>query len=65
MNSVVFCEAVAIYGVIMGIILQEKMADKPHPDLMTDPALYNKALFSAFAIFWCGFAVGISNLVCG
>jgi hypothetical protein len=49
----------------MGIILQEKMADKPHPDLMTNPELYNKALFSAFAIFWCGFAVGISNLVCG
>merc|ERR1712151_730803 len=62
--SVVFCEAVAIYGVIMGIILAEKMEKEP-ANLMTDEAVYNKALFSGFSLFWTGFAVGVSNLVCG
>merc|ERR1719291_687412 len=62
--SVVFCEAVAIYGVIMGIILAEKIPDMPK-DLMTDVAKYNAALFGGFALLWTGFAVGISNLACG
>lgn len=62
--SVVFCEAVAIYGVIMGIIMSEKIQTAPE-NLMSDPAIYNQALFSGFSLFWTGFAVGVSNLVCG
>merc|ERR1711974_430992 len=62
--SVVFCEAVAIYGVIMGIILAEKL-EKPPATLMTNEDQYNQALFGGFALLWTGFAVGISNLVCG
>jgi len=62
--SVVFCEAVAIYGVIMGIILAEKL-EKPPADLMFNSELYNQALFGGFALLWTGFAVGVSNLVCG
>merc|ERR1711874_586141 len=62
--SVVFCEAVAIYGVIMGIILSEKIETSPQ-NLYSSEAIYNQALFSGFSLFWTGVAVGISNLVCG
>jgi len=61
---VVFCEAVAIYGVIMGIIMSEKIERSP-ANLYSSPEIYNQALFSGFSLFWTGFAVGVSNLVCG
>jgi V-type H+-transporting ATPase proteolipid subunit len=53
--SVIFCEAVAIYGVIMGII----MATKDEP---SDPIEYKWQGYSYFAI---GVYVGLSNLFCG
>lgn len=66
MNSVIFCEAVAIYGVIMAIIMQEKMSspdfDVYNPIYEDD---YRKALYSGYAVFWTGLSVGVSNLVCG
>jgi V-type H+-transporting ATPase proteolipid subunit len=58
--SVIFCEAVAIYGVIMGIIMVGKFTNK---DLTTDG--YNHALFSAYNLFSVGLSVGLSNLFCG
>lgn len=57
--SVIFCEAVAIYGVIIAIILLTKannlIGSKDHDD----------ALFKAFALFGSGLSVGLSNLFCG
>lgn len=57
--SVIFCEAVAIYGIIMAIIFQGKLenfaANGPVP---TD-------FFSGFSIFWAGMTVGFCNLFCG
>jgi len=61
--SVIFCEAVAIYGVIMAIIMIGKVAS---PDRLIDlDNCYTQTLFSGYALFWTGVSVGISNLVCG
>jgi V-type H+-transporting ATPase proteolipid subunit len=59
--SVIFCEAVAIYGVIMGIIMVGKMTNKD----FSSEKLYNEALFSAYNLFSVGLSVGLSNLFCG
>jgi V-type H+-transporting ATPase proteolipid subunit len=58
--SIIFCEAVAIYGVIMAIILQGKMSEAE-----ITPATKQELLYDGFAIFWTGVSVGFSNLVCG
>jgi len=58
--SVIFCEAVAIYGVIIAIILYTKAGN-----LSTLPKDHNDALFKAFALFGSGLSVGLSNLFCG
>ena len=61
--SVIFCEAVAIYGVIMAIIMIGKINS---PDTVADiPTCYTQILFSGYAMFWTGFSVGLSNLICG
>ena len=59
--SIIFCEAVAIYGVIMAIILINKLG--------TQNGRYGKdvvmTMYSGYAIFWSGITVGLSNLFCG
>lgn len=62
--SVVFCEAVAIYGVIMAILLSGKMEKEPD-NLVNNEDAYNRATFSAYALFFTGLSVGLSNLFCG
>lgn len=58
--SVIFCEAVAIYGVIMAIILQGKINESQCLD-----TTYASCAFSGYALFWTGVSVGFSNLFCG
>jgi len=60
--SVIFCEAVAIYGVIVAIILQTKMV---HVSPLPDGTWSNKAMSSSYAIFASGITVGFANLACG
>ncbi|KAL1132488.1 hypothetical protein AAG570_010443 [Ranatra chinensis] len=61
--SVIFCEAVAIYGLITAIILTE-LTKEFHPGPVMDEIYYmNK--FSGFLLFGSGIAVGLVNLVCG
>jgi len=64
--SIIFCEAVAIYGTIMAIILQAKMIQFDSNGMLTSNS---KALASAyyggFVIFWSGLTVGMCNLACG
>ena len=60
--SVIFCEAVAIYGVIMAIILQGKVGDS----CSTNSDVYYGAFsFAGYSLFWTGISVGFSNLFCG
>ena len=56
--SVIFCEAVAIYGVIMAIIMIGKIQGTQD---VTNP----KVMFSGYNLFSVGLGVGLSNLVCG
>ena len=60
--SVIFCEAVAIYGVIIGIIMSGKIGDKTFIDTVDH---YNHALWTGFSLFTLGIYVGLSNLFCG
>merc|ERR1712070_302312 len=58
--SIIFCEVVAIYGVIMSIVFSSKVSQ-------IDPnALYSGSnYFTGYALFWSGLLVGMCNLVCG
>ncbi|MBA0670072.1 hypothetical protein Golax_000744 [Gossypium laxum] len=59
-KSVIFCEAVAIYGVIVAIILQTKLESVPSSQIY-EP----ESLRAGYAIFASGIIVGFANLVCG
>ncbi|WZZ47156.1 hypothetical protein YC2023_043415 [Brassica napus] len=57
---VIFCEAVAIYGVIVAIILQTKLESVPSSKMYDA-----ESLRAGYAIFASGIIVGFANLVCG
>lgn len=57
--SIIFCEAVAIYGVIVAIILQTKI------DAVAGPPFSSKSVFAGYAIFGSGLTTGFGNLACG
>ncbi|EIN11547.1 hypothetical protein PUNSTDRAFT_98685 [Punctularia strigosozonata HHB-11173 SS5] len=58
--SIIFCEVVAIYGVIIGIVYSSRLTSVPETQLYT-----RENYFTGFAIFWGGLTVGICNLLCG
>lgn len=62
--SVIFCEAVAIYGVIIAIILSGKIMELDKSTFSSHSDL-NDALYTAFSVFGAGLSVGFSNLACG
>ncbi|KAI8369251.1 uncharacterized protein BYT42DRAFT_583659 [Radiomyces spectabilis] len=58
--SIIFCEVVAIYGVIMAIVYSAKLNE------VAADALYTRSnYFTGHAIFWGGLTVGVCNLLCG
>ncbi|OXG12618.1 V-type ATPase, C subunit [Cryptococcus neoformans Tu401-1] len=57
--SIIFCEVVAIYGVIMAIVFSSKITGD-----VQDPYTANN-YYTGFALFWGGLAVGVCNLLCG
>ncbi|EMD95497.1 hypothetical protein COCHEDRAFT_1190753 [Bipolaris maydis C5] len=59
--SIIFCEVVAIYGVIMAIIFSSKMTQLTDPELLYSGSNY----FTGYALFWAGLTVGMCNLICG
>mmetsp|Transcript_6936 Transcript_6936/g.25557 ORF Transcript_6936/g.25557 Transcript_6936/m.25557 type:complete len:186 (-) Transcript_6936:183-740(-) len=61
--SVIFCEAVAIYGVIVSIILQTKVNDVGRNGPNNEWDGYTMA--GGYSIFWAGLTCGFSNLLCG
>lgn len=58
--SIIFCEVVAIYGVIMSIVFSSKLG------LMESENLYSASnYYTGYALFWSGITVGMCNLICG
>ena len=58
--SIIFCEVVAIYGVIMSIVFSAKL------DVVEGPGVYSGAnQYTGYALFWSGLTVGMCNLICG
>ncbi|EGV65651.1 V-type proton ATPase subunit c'' [Yamadazyma tenuis] len=58
--SIIFCEVVAIYGLIMAIVFSSKLTSVPQSELFTKENLY-----TGYSLFWAGVTVGLSNLICG
>ncbi|KAK1750979.1 ATP synthase subunit C-domain-containing protein [Echria macrotheca] len=58
--SIIFCEVVAIYGVIMAIIFSAKLNPLRGEQYYSDDSYY-----VGYATFWGGITVGFCNLVCG
>ena len=58
--SIIFCEVVAIYGVIMSIVFSSKLGMVKGEDIYSGSNYY-----AGFALFWGGLTVGMCNLVCG
>jgi V-type H+-transporting ATPase 21kDa proteolipid subunit len=62
--SIIFCEAVAIYGVILAIIMTGKM--ETSVTAFGDNGVYAyKVLAGGYTLFAAGLAVGIGNMACG
>jgi len=59
--SVIFCEAVAIYGLIIAIVLSGQI--EQYKELTY--AIKSQNWFSGYAMFGAGVTTGLVNLVCG
>ncbi|KAK2592631.1 V-type proton ATPase subunit c'' [Conoideocrella luteorostrata] len=58
--SIIFCEVVAIYGIIMSIVFSSKVG------FVTGPAAYSAdAYYTGYSLFWSGLTVGMCNMICG
>ncbi|KAK3938781.1 proteolipid subunit-like protein [Diplogelasinospora grovesii] len=58
--SIIFCEVVAIYGVIMAIVFSAKL------NPVQGEALYSgDSYYTGYSLFWGGITVGMCNLICG
>lgn len=64
--SIIFCEATAIYGIIIMIIMLSKfnVGDSP-VDLIPNSKWSIQAHHAGYAIFSAGLTTGLSNLFCG
>ncbi|KAM7200069.1 vacuolar ATPase [Naviculisporaceae sp. PSN 640] len=58
--SIIFCEVVAIYGVIMAIVFSAKLNSVEGPEIYSPDSYY-----TGYALFWSGVTVGMCNLLCG
>lgn len=58
--SIIFCEVVAIYGLIMAIVFSGNLGSVSGPELYSANNLY-----TGYALFWGGTLVGFCNLICG
>lgn len=63
--SIIFCEAVAIYGIILAIVLLNQIEPYDPVKLELDFTLKAKNYLSGYIMFGAGLTVGIVNLACG
>lgn len=61
--SIIFCEAVAIYGLIIAIVLSSSFSD--YDVTSASEKIYMKNQMGSHIIFGAGLTVGLVNLFCG
>ncbi|XP_045482417.1 V-type proton ATPase 21 kDa proteolipid subunit-like [Harmonia axyridis] len=63
--SVIFCEAVAIYGLIIAIVLSGYLEDFTYDIVINNEILRTRNWMSGYLMFGAGASVGLVNLFCG
>lgn len=63
--SVIFCEAVAIYGLIIAIVLSGQIEPFTQSLVDSSEAVKARNWFAGYAMFGAGVTTGVVNLVCG
>ena len=63
--SVIFCEAVAIYGLITAIVLSGMLDKFTYAEAYKNEEIRSQNWLSGYLMFGAGLAVGLVNLFCG
>jgi V-type H+-transporting ATPase proteolipid subunit len=64
--SIIFCEATAIYGVILAIILLSKMSPpKDKGYTFSEEWNWSTFYYAGYAVFFSGVSVGVTNIASG